>query len=113
MICFRKVPGMSQKKWKWLFVKIAVVIAATAVFAALFAIPFKSGFSEDEYTYSPIVPWYMIREEYNYFEEPSNAPTIGDWDFPERSVRRKLIVFGKEHSSDLYLEYKDGRVVKI
>ena len=104
---------MSQKKWKMLFVKIAVVIAATAVFAALFAIPFKSGFSEGEYTYSPIVPWYMIREEYNYFEEPSNAPTIGDWDFPERSVRRKLIVFGKEYSSDLYLEYKDGRVAKI
>ena len=113
MICLRKVLGMSQKKWKWLFVKIAVVIAATAVFAALFAIPFKSGFSEDEYTYSPIVPWYMIREEYNYFEEPSNAPTIGTWDFPERSVRRKLIVFGKEYRSDLYLEYKDGRVVKI
>ena len=113
MICFRKVPEMSQKKWKWLFVKIAVVIAATAVFAMLFAIPFKSGFSEDEYTYSPIVPWYMIREEYNYFEEPSNAPTIGNWDFPERSVRRKLIVFGKEYRSDLYLEYKDGRVIKM
>ena len=104
---------MSQNKRKWLFVKIAAVLAATAVFATLFVIPLNFSCLEGEYTYSPIVPWYMIREEYNYFEEPSNAPFIGSWDIPERSVRRKLIVFGKEHSSDLYLEYKDGRVVKI
>lgn len=104
---------MSQNKRKWLFVKIAVAIAAVVVFATLFAIPFNTKSVEGEYTYSPIVPWYMIREEYNYFEEPSNAPFIGSWDFPERSVSRKLIVFGKEYRSETYLEYKDGRVVKI
>jgi len=55
----------------------------------------------------------VIREEYDYFEEPSNAPFIGTWDFPDRSVRHKLIVFGKEYRSDMYLEYKDGRVIKM
>lgn len=112
-ICFRQVLVMSQNKRKMLFVKIAVVIAATVVFAMLFAIPFRIKRQEGVYTYSPIVPWYMIREEYDYFEEPSNAPFIGDWDFPERCVRHKLIVFDKEYRSETYLEYKDGRVVKI
>ena len=112
-MCFQEALGMSQNKRKWLFVKIAVAIAAVVVFATLFAIPFNTKSVEGEYTYSPIVPWYMIREEYNYFEEPSNAPFIGSWDFPERSVRHKLIVFGKEYRSDMYLEYKDGRVIKM
>lgn len=112
-ICFRQELGMSQKKRIMLFVKIAVVIAAAVVFAALFVIPFNSRQLEREYTFSPIVPWYMIREEFDYFEEPSNAPQIGTWDFPDRCTRHKLIVFGKEYRSETYLEYKDGRVTKI
>ena len=110
---FSEVLEMSQNKRKWLFVKIAVAIAATAVFAVLFVIPFNFKDEEGGYTFSPIVPWYVIREEYDYFEEPSNAPFIGTWDFPDRSVRHKLIVFGKEYRSDMYLEYKDGRVIKM
>lgn len=104
---------MPQNKGKWLFVKIAVAIAAIAVFAVLFVIPFNFKDEEGGYTFSPIVPWYVIREEYDYFEEPSNAPFIGTWDFPDRSVRHKLIVFGKEYRSDMHLEYKDGRVIKM
>ena len=104
---------MTQNKRKWLFVKIAVAIAATAVFAVLFVIPFNFKDEEGGYTFSPIVPWYVIREEYDYYEEPSNAPFFGTWDFPDRSVRHKLIVFGKEYRSDMYLEYKDGRVIKM
>ncbi|MBR6476721.1 MAG: hypothetical protein IKS98_14925 [Lachnospiraceae bacterium] len=104
---------MLQKKGRKLLLKIAVALAAVAVLATLFAIPFRSTSSESEYTYSPIVPWYMISEEYNYFEEPSNAPLIGEWDFPARSVRRKLIIFGKEYRSEMYLEWKDGRVKRL
>ena len=104
---------MTQNKRKWLFVKIAVAIAATAVLAVLLVIPFPFNDEEGGSTFSPIVPWYVIREEYDYFEEPSNAPFIGTWDFPDRSVRHKLIVFGKEYRSDMYLEYKDGRVIKM
>ena len=104
---------MSQNKGKSFPIKIAAAVAAVVVFATLFAIPFKFENSEDGFTYSPVVPWFMICEEYSYFEEPSNAPFIGEWDFPIRSVKRKLIIFGKEYRSDIYLEYKDGRVEKI
>lgn len=104
---------MSQKKGKKLFVMIAAALAVVTVLAALFAIPFRSVSSESEYICSPIVPWYMVREEYNYFEEPSNAPTIGSWDFPRRSVKHELIIFGKVYKSEMHLEYKDGRVKKV
>lgn len=104
---------MSQIKRKSLLIKIAAAVVAVVVFATFFAIPFRFMNSENEYTYSPIVPWFMICEEYSYFEEPSNAPFIGEWDFPLRSVKRKLIIFGNEYRSDMYLEYKDGRVEKI
>ena len=112
-IGFREVFDMSQIKMGKLAVMIAAALAVVAVLSTLFAIPFRSESSEGEYTYSPIVPWYMIREEYNYFMEPSNAPLIGSWDFPSRSVKRELIILGKVYKSDMYLEYKDGRVNKI
>ena len=104
---------MSKKKGKKLFVMIAAAVAVVAVLATLFVIPFRSAGSENEYTYSPVVPWYMIREEYIYLMEPSNPPIIGSWDFPARTVRRELIVLGKVYKSDLYAEYKDGRVTKL
>lgn len=113
MIGFRKALDMSKKNGKSLFIKITVAIVAVAVIAALFVIPFRFGISESVSTYSPVVPWYMIREEYNCFMEPSSPPLIGEWDLPERSVKRELIIFGKEYSSDIYLEYKDGRVKKL
>lgn len=104
---------MSHKNGKKIFVMTAAVLAVVAVLAMLFAIPFRSVSSEGEYTCSPIVPWYMIREEYNYFMEPSNAPLIGSWDFPDRSVKHELIIFGKVYKSERYLEYKDGCVKKL
>ena len=104
---------MSHKNGKKIIIKIAVAIAAIAVIVLLFVIPFRSKNSKDGKTYSPIVPWYIVQEEYLYFMEPSNPPLIGDWDLPERTVKRKVIVFGKEYRSETYLEYEDGRVKKI
>ena len=104
---------MSQEKRKSFSIKIAVAVAAAAVFVTFFAIPFRFNISDYGKNYSPIVPWFTISEEYNYFLEPSNPPLIGDWDFPVRSVNRKLIFFGKECRSDLYVEYEDGRRKKI
>ena len=104
---------MSQKKGKKMLVVIAAALAVLAVLATLFAIPLRSSGSESEYTCSPIVPWYTVREEYYYIGEPSNPPTVGSWDFPSKTVKHELIIFGKVYKSEMRLEYKDGRVKKL
>lgn len=121
---------MTKEKGKRSFKKIAVIVTAVAVFATLFVIPFRVEKFEDEdiypvrlpwpsvhsstvSAYSPLVPWYKIREDHYFPNKPENQPYIGEWGQPLMYIQRRLVVFGIPLWYKTYQNDHDGNITSV
>ena len=122
---------MEKEKGKRLLKKTAVIVAAVAVFTTLFIIPFRVEHFEDEdiyrsliilpdiaehskdvIAYSPVVPWYKIREDHYIVRGSSNHAFIEEVEMPVKYMQRRLVVFGKSLWYTKYMVFENGKVIR-
>lgn len=121
---------MTKAKGKISFKKIAVIVTVVAVFVTLFVIPFRVEKFEDKdiypvrlpwlsvhsstvSAYSPLVPWYKIREDHYFPHKPENQPYVGEWWQPLMYIQRRVVVFGIPLWYRIYQNDQDGNITSV